>query len=343
MQARYFGGIQTLRAIAAFLVVIQHAIFCAYVWRGEIYPDPPPVRLGAIGVTLFFAISGFVIALNRRRPVGRFAVHRLLRIYPAYWIAAGLTLCLLAFSLQPARISIAAFFLWPTRHPVDLIIPYWTLIYEMMFYTIAVVLFLFRLGDRALAFLACLWIGIINFSGYVPADATEFTFPAFRLLISPITQVLPLGFICGVYFDKIMDRTSVGWLLGFIPVGYGINLLLPEFSSLRFLALGISACLVILALAARRVGSSVSLILGDASYGIYLMHFPLMLLAAPYATNLTFVGAFAMFVCVGAIGGVGFGLLEYHLVYKRLVAVMEGWRRPFPFAGANMKGEAISK
>lgn len=343
MQARYFGGIQGLRAIAAFLVVIQHAIFCAYVWRGDAYPDPPPVRLGAIGVTLFFAISGFVIALNRHRPVGRFAAHRLLRIYPAYWIAAGLTLCLLAFSLQPAKISMAAFFLWPTRHPVDLIIPYWTLIYEMIFYAIAVVLFFFRLGDRALTLLACLWIGIINVSGYVPADATEFTFPAFRLLISPITQVLPLGFICGVHFDKIVERTRVGWLLGFVPVGCGISLLFPEFSSFRFLALGISACLVILALAARRVKSSVPLMLGDASYGIYLMHFPLMLLVAPYATNLTFIGAFTMFVCVGAIGGVGFGLLEYHLVYKRLVAFVEGWRRPILFGGANIKDEAISK
>ena len=82
MQARYFGGIQGLRAVAALLVVIQHAIYCAYVWRGDAYPHPPPVRFGAIGVTLFFAISGFVIALNRRRPVGRFAAHRLLRIYP---------------------------------------------------------------------------------------------------------------------------------------------------------------------------------------------------------------------------------------------------------------------
>lgn len=343
MQARYFGGIQGLRAVAAFLVVIQHAIYCAYVWRGDAYPHPPPVRFGAIGVTLFFAISGFVIALNRRRPVGRFAAHRLLRIYPAYWIAAGLTLCLLAFSLQPARISTAAFFLWPTRHPVDLIIPYWTLVYEIVFYAIAVVLFLFRLSDRVLTLLACLWVVIINVSGYIPADATEFTFPGFSLLISPITQVLPLGFICGVHFDKIVERANAAWLLGFAPVSYGISLLFSEFSSFRFLAFGISACLVLLALAGRRVRSSIPLMLGDASYGIYLMHFPLMLLAAPYAPNLTFVGAFAMFLCVGAIGSVGFGLLEYHLVYKRLVAFVEGWRGQFLFGGANMKDEAISK
>jgi peptidoglycan/LPS O-acetylase OafA/YrhL len=81
----FFPGIHALRAVAATLVVITHAAYVANDSAEVVVA--PYVAYGRIGVILFFAISGFVIALQRQKPVGVFIVHRLLRIYPSYWIA----------------------------------------------------------------------------------------------------------------------------------------------------------------------------------------------------------------------------------------------------------------
>jgi peptidoglycan/LPS O-acetylase OafA/YrhL len=84
----FFPGIHALRAVAATLVVIQHAAYVAndyFVFGYDI--DNDYFIYGRVGVILFFAISGFVIALQRTKPVGVFIVHRLLRIYPNYWLA----------------------------------------------------------------------------------------------------------------------------------------------------------------------------------------------------------------------------------------------------------------
>jgi exopolysaccharide production protein ExoZ len=86
MQGQFFAGIQGLRLVAAFAVLIARAVFVA----DHGHTGPAAVRLGRIGVILFFAISGFVIALQRHKPVGEFIMLRFLRIYPPYWIALAL-------------------------------------------------------------------------------------------------------------------------------------------------------------------------------------------------------------------------------------------------------------
>lgn len=88
-----FPLIDALRAIAVLLVIVQHATLEAKL---------PVNRLteillrGDAGVAVFFVISGFVLyrpfvsAATRRSPRIRtrpYAVRRLLRIVPAYWVA----------------------------------------------------------------------------------------------------------------------------------------------------------------------------------------------------------------------------------------------------------------
>jgi exopolysaccharide production protein ExoZ len=92
MQGQFFAGIQGLRLVAAFAVLIARAVFVA----DHGHTGPAAVRLGRIGVILFFAISGFVIALQRHKPVGEFIKLRFLRIYPPYWIAVALESALFA-------------------------------------------------------------------------------------------------------------------------------------------------------------------------------------------------------------------------------------------------------
>ena len=65
----HFNGIQTLRGLAAILVVMEHIRFFA---------------CGAFGVDIFFCISGFMIMLTTQNNTGYFFRKRLIRIVPFY-------------------------------------------------------------------------------------------------------------------------------------------------------------------------------------------------------------------------------------------------------------------
>lgn len=78
-----------LRAVAALLVLGYH-----YTTRYDatlVHASPLPIDLpfAHVGVELFFVISGFVIlmTLERTRSPAEFAVSRLARLYPTYWLA----------------------------------------------------------------------------------------------------------------------------------------------------------------------------------------------------------------------------------------------------------------
>ena len=74
-----------LRLVLAVTVIVSHT------WPlGGFGTDPgrPENNVGILAVEGFFALSGFLIAASgTRTTVGRFLWHRLLRIFPAYWIA----------------------------------------------------------------------------------------------------------------------------------------------------------------------------------------------------------------------------------------------------------------
>jgi exopolysaccharide production protein ExoZ len=143
------GTIQHLRAIAALGVVFYHA--SSQVNGGH----SDYVRMGAAGVDLFFVISGFIMwvtAIARDEPPGRFALKRLIRIVPLYWLITTAVLLLVlakpdlmrSASLNLTHIASSyGFIAWP--HPRSahrfwpLVIPGWTLNYEMLFYAIVTI------------------------------------------------------------------------------------------------------------------------------------------------------------------------------------------------------------
>lgn len=84
VRANSFGF---LRLMFAVLVIVSHS------WPlGGFGQDPGRVdnNLGIFAVEGFFALSGFLITMSGSRlTVGRFFWHRVLRIFPAYWVALG--------------------------------------------------------------------------------------------------------------------------------------------------------------------------------------------------------------------------------------------------------------
>lgn len=307
-QGRFFPGVHALRAVAAMSVLVAHSLFVAsgskIIWEYD--------YLGRTGVVLFFAISGFVIALQRSKPVGEFIKHRALRIYPGFWIALALEAALFTATGFPVGFRAATFLLYPEIPPgLVTAIPYWTLTFEVTFYYVAAVLFALRLSDRTLTLIAALWIVAVQVLGSNPANAAQYAFPGSAILWSPAMQVLPLGLICGIHFDHLRQAGRGMWII-LAVIGFAASFLVQDMSKLQFLMLGIGSASLILSVADCAV-PHVLRRLGDASYGIYLIHFPILVVLS---SSLGLVGL----VAVATICGTLYGLFDFRL-YGFLVDV----------------------
>ncbi len=138
-------SIQYLRALAAILVVVQHAN------SGPIHLDIVSPGLATFGVDLFFVISGYIMwttTTETARTPPQFWLARIVRIVPLYW---GFTTLYVAISiLHPAALEhpstnlvfiVKSYAFVPAIHPVEGgISPIyslgWTLNFEMFFYLI---------------------------------------------------------------------------------------------------------------------------------------------------------------------------------------------------------------
>lgn len=171
-----FDNINLLRAFAALLVVVYHVIEHGQ-WTQ--YPTDGPLaafRIGWIGVDVFFAISGFVIAysallLYRKAPrafAARYWTRRIARIVPLYFltIAAWIISRSPSYFSQPAedwsfQLATHALFIhnWfaSTHGGIDGV--NWTLGVEMQFYLLVAIL----IGwiDRTPGWRIWLWCALI--------------------------------------------------------------------------------------------------------------------------------------------------------------------------------------
>jgi peptidoglycan/LPS O-acetylase OafA/YrhL len=300
----FFPGIQLLRAVAAALVVFQHAAYIADGYsvfgRSQNY--------GRSGVILFFAISGFVIALQRTKPIAEFAAHRLIRIYPSYWIAILLEFMIFAAIGRQIGASPASIFLYPSPASNDFTsIPYWTLAFEMTFYILASIVFLTRPSDRNLTIACLMWIAAVHIFGRDPSSVSEYGFPGASILISSPVQVFPMGMLCAIHFKRLR-HFGTATLLAVGAVAFATSIPQPDLSIAKIFWMGAAASCVVAACATFDPKSRAAFMLGDASYGIYLMHFPAMIFAAHFF-SFHLIGYFL----TGLALGLAFGLFDFWL------------------------------
>lgn len=307
---RFFGGIHSLRAVAAILVVGEHAVYVANHYT--------PIRMTSFGVVLFFAISGFVIALQRTKSWTDFVQHRLLRIYPSYWLAMIVAAAGLAAIRSPVSASASSLLLYPsTVSNSSLTIPYWTLAFEIIFYALASVAYWARLGDRTLTILAVIWIVVVNLVAAAP-DVGRYTFPGFPgILWSPAVQVFPMGVICGIHFDYLRTLPRLAGLSA-AAAAFCVSFAFPEYTSHKLLLLGVAATSLLLAVADVDLKSRLVATLADASYGIYLLHFPAIIIAVR-VLHVQGLGWLPLYFATGLMASYAFGLLDCR-IYRRLAA-----------------------
>lgn len=342
----HIPGITALRALAALSVVVAHALSTGAEIRGTPIEQVLTLPFGAIGVLIFFVISGYVIGLTRHSPTREFAIRRLVRVYPPFWIA-----CFIAFVGIKASGGDAHFYksdwrmlsLIPTTDiNGSLGIPYWTLIYEVAFYTAACAVFSLKLSERTLSLAALIWIGAILLSlGYFAAHPLELV-GAF-LLLSPYSMFFAVGLLVCLN-EQWLLRANAGLLVIAVfllaSLAEAISPLPPLHaitpSSADLLLATAFGLIVHLMSRVRFVPRSV-LALGNSSYGLYLLHIPAMLVLMPLIRG-TLLAEFyylpyVVMFAVPLAFGVAFGLIEFRMhawlaARMRSVFVASGTPRP---------------
>ncbi len=279
-------GLQWGRALAALLVVACHAIV-------HPLPDLPAfaVYLGDVGVSIFFVISGFIMVTTTGRggfDPWLFIRRRIVRVVPLYYLALAVVVGFALFlpslmkSTQfdlPHLLFSMAFI--PTYAPdTGAILPLyklgWTLNFEMFFYAVFAALSFLSLRGRVLTII-CLFAVMAVIGAQVQFDSAALEF---------YTRMDVLAFAAGVAiaFVKNWRQWSVTPLVGLVLFAGAVVALCAifmVFGSMRgsalahFLAIAACAVLVVVFACYEHIGgraSRLAILLGDASYALYLFH-----------------------------------------------------------------------
>ncbi|WP_297507751.1 acyltransferase [uncultured Caulobacter sp.] len=142
-----YNGIQCLRLVAAFIVILMHSTFYL---KERLVPEYPIWLNGARGVDIFFTISGFVMFVSSKRLSGisgikTFCEKRAIRILPLYWFVTTLKLAIMIVvpgvalhSSIEAVYVLKSYLLIPSENVEGNVEPLlgvgWTLILEFFFY-----------------------------------------------------------------------------------------------------------------------------------------------------------------------------------------------------------------
>jgi peptidoglycan/LPS O-acetylase OafA/YrhL len=297
--------LQILRLLAAAMVLFDHA--------RQVGPESSPffekAQLGILGVLLFFVISGYVIALQAGSAPGAFIVHRWLRIYPPYIAASiiggvGLQLC---GYFSPDNIKLSwSLLLLPKGDLVGWTqVPYWTLIYEVVFYTLTFISLLVG-GRRGFDALLVVWAFVISF---YPFDG-----PPLQADLAIVRAPLCLFFIGGAVLSRL--HQGISWLMYVVLLIVCGPLYWRDLPSSRIVLFGMGLVIVVhLAIALGDIMRAPRALVagGDWSYGLYLLHVPVlwMIYTVTPIARLSFWPAFALLTMGAAAIGLSFGYAEY--------------------------------
>jgi peptidoglycan/LPS O-acetylase OafA/YrhL len=293
-----YKSIQACRGLAAFQVLLYHT--------GTIIALPKYFGLpefkrafcfGDSGVEFFFVLSGFIITWVHRDDFGKPAAlpayisKRLIRIYPTYWVVF-LSVFLLAWVSPALRaglpntsgVLLRSLLLVPQDPAViggtgaPVLIVAWTLQYEMVFYIIAGTSMLHR---------AVLGVVVLLLLGNYAVCLQGCSFPA-SFLSSNLLFLFVFGATVAwlsdgrIIFKRPVVLSLVALFAYFVLVAVDVLTETRDYSIDRPIAYGLVFSVLILSVLQAENsgvifgGSKPFQVLGDASYALYLIHFPLL-------------------------------------------------------------------
>ncbi len=291
--SKTYHDIQSLRAVAAALVVISHAVIL-------FHPDADRAAagyVGYIGVCTFFVISGFVMVVSSESEAGthdaiRFSVKRLIRVVPIYWTSTFL-LAILKFRSGDLHIGdvkhliLSVFFIPSPLTAHGPVRPFhnqgWTLELEMMFYVVYSLAIWLARGRVRFVNSALILIVVCGALIRSPFDMSDANTVA-GFFTQPVILLFGLGAAIGSTRLRWRKNQSSSFL--YVPV------LLISLASIWFVftrgeypfsilstacawavaALSVWTCTERYAVASARALQDLFRRCGDASYSVYMFH-----------------------------------------------------------------------
>lgn len=289
-------NVQALRALAALLVVVVHLeTLGAAMGLGRQVFGP-----FAVGVDLFFVISGFIMVhttSGKAISPGAFMLNRLLRIAPLYWVLTIAVFVLAA--LRPALLG-ATQADWGALAQSLAFIPYeradgtvrpilfvgWSLNLEMAFYALFAVILGLRDVTSRIALGIILLIAAVALGRLLDPPGL----PALRFLTQPVLLEFAAGMAIGWLHPLLpASRYAARWAVPAAAGGLVALVMVAQWPLPGgWPATLLPACAVVLAaLVAEKGGLAFDWppvrALGDASFALYLVH--------PFVTQAWTVGA----------------------------------------------------
>lgn len=324
---RTIDVLQAGRALAALAVVMIHITFPT---NHLVQPIPAGLNTvmerGYLGVDFFFVLSGFILyyvnhdSSRRRGWTARYLESRLTRIFVPYLPVAIALIA--AYLLMPQlsesgrRWSIPATLSLVPLGSQSALGTAWTLTFELHFYLWALVFFKLR----APLLLGAAWAVAIVARLLLSAP---FQLPVDLSLASVMLNPLNLEFVFGMFAAWLVlgGHLQRAWpfvlaaavcMAVFALRGY------PRGSSYIF-GLGLACLLVPLVRMEWRGQLKVPamlVVLGNASYALYLLHMPLMSAVARISARVPMLHHWAANILTSLIAAVVAGL-AYHLLYEK--------------------------
>lgn len=266
-------ALQYLRALAALAVVYSHSVI-----QVESYASLLP-EFGGFGVDVFFVISGFIMVFISKPTdtPGRFIVNRVRRVVPLYWfftILMALILIMLPDAFKRSIFDWQAFLLSLAFIPYEsiaypgqlwpIVAPGWSLNYEMYFYVLFALSLFLPVRLRVAAVITLL-VGIVALAKITGSDSAVAVFYGLDVVFEFV-----FGMLLAVAWRRgFRLPASVGAVLLIV----GTALLLARIPTIRAIAFGIPALMVVAgALFIKLPERRWAVLLGDASYALYLSH-----------------------------------------------------------------------
>jgi exopolysaccharide production protein ExoZ len=320
-------SLQWLRFAAAGAVLLYHASAHLQLVRGADWAFTyVPHWLGAVGVALFFALSGYLMssAMNRYS-AGQFLLHRVVRIYPTYFMVAGLAVVAGLFTSISLPLDWNALSLLPygaSSYPLGV---EWSLVFEIAFYVFVASLILLK-RQKSAATVLIGWLGLMFIHNLVsPDNPAVNVFPARELMFVGVNT----GFAFGMLLPLLKIRTLhpvVAAIAAYAAMTWG------SMHGIMWSRWGVGlGCAYLVLSAARfrgwravfgntrlgRLGNR----LGNSSYALYLCHVPILRTVYITLPNVGIVRCFALGIVLSLVAALVVGEIDVRIyrVLKRLV------------------------
>jgi len=288
-----YRSIQICRAVAALLVVLLHlAVYFANPKYFGLSGIDALFTFGRSGVEFFFVLSGFIITFVHWSDFGNpaklltYAKKRAIRIYPTYWIIFAAVYLVAASPLGsgvrldlPTLVKTLALLPQASSDPISgtsspILIVAWSLQYEILFYLLMAVFIV----DRRIGGLICALL-LINMLAcragaclvFAPYLQTTFVLlfglgAAIAFICKTSVKVRHPLFLAGIGACTFVVSAIINVVTGEQPI----------------LAYGIASAVMVLGFVKAedygklKIKQDWAVSLGDASYALYLIHYPVV-------------------------------------------------------------------